>query len=314
MIVSKDDLELTIKTVVDNVQVPDAGIYGPGSAAWRINRESILFLGGGRAALLQLAHPFVAHAIEQHSDTRKNPLGRFQRTFQHVFDMVFGDLDHAVNSARRVHAIHERVVGHIGEATDSSGPLSRYAANEANALFWVHATLLDSALSTYELLIQKVPMTQKAQYYEESKRFARLFGIPDAVMPTDYPAFQAYNQDMWQRLRVCAPAKDIAHFLLRPPALRSASLARWLRLMTAGMLPPPLRTQFEFRFERHDKLAFNASVHTLRSIYRRLPQRLRFMPAYNDALRRLAGQPGRDPVGLLFDRLMQSALGERLPS
>ena len=37
----------------------------PDSLAWEIGRESALFLGGGKAALLQLAHPFVAHAIDR---------------------------------------------------------------------------------------------------------------------------------------------------------------------------------------------------------------------------------------------------------
>jgi len=43
------------------------GIFGAESVSWRINCESALFLGAGRAALLQLAHPWVAAALDQHS-------------------------------------------------------------------------------------------------------------------------------------------------------------------------------------------------------------------------------------------------------
>ncbi len=46
---------------------PDAGIFGPASLSWRINRESALFLGAGRAALLQLAHPWVTASLAEHS-------------------------------------------------------------------------------------------------------------------------------------------------------------------------------------------------------------------------------------------------------
>ena len=38
-----------------------AGVFGPDSAAWRVNGEAVIvFLGAGRALLLQLAHPWVA--------------------------------------------------------------------------------------------------------------------------------------------------------------------------------------------------------------------------------------------------------------
>ena len=40
-----------------------AGLFGPHSALWRVNREAALFLGSGRALLLQLAHPWVGTAI-----------------------------------------------------------------------------------------------------------------------------------------------------------------------------------------------------------------------------------------------------------
>ena len=33
------------------------GLAGPGSVSWRVNREAALLLGGGRALLMQVAHP-----------------------------------------------------------------------------------------------------------------------------------------------------------------------------------------------------------------------------------------------------------------
>src|SRR3954465_5488285 len=100
MTVTTDDFEARIAEVVRNVRDPRAGIYGPASISWRVNREAVIMLGGGRAALLQLAHPYVAYAVDQHSKTRNDPIGRFKRTFENVFAMVFGDLDSAVACAR----------------------------------------------------------------------------------------------------------------------------------------------------------------------------------------------------------------------
>src|SRR5436189_10963 len=41
----------------------DAGLFGPDSVTWRVNREGVLLLGGGAAIILQLAHPLVAAGV-----------------------------------------------------------------------------------------------------------------------------------------------------------------------------------------------------------------------------------------------------------
>ncbi len=93
MLVSRADLEDCLAQVGARVSDPRHGIYGPGSPAWTLQREAVVFLGGGRAALLQLAHPFVAYGVDQHSKTRADVVGRFQRTFMNVFAMTGGDLN-----------------------------------------------------------------------------------------------------------------------------------------------------------------------------------------------------------------------------
>src|SRR5438270_31528 len=72
-------------SIRDRTTDPQAGIFGPFSISWRIHRESALFLGAGRAALLQLAHPWVAAAIDRHSKVRNQPIARFHNTFRVVF-------------------------------------------------------------------------------------------------------------------------------------------------------------------------------------------------------------------------------------
>src|SRR5271157_3170499 len=87
------------------------GLFGANSANWKVNRESALFLAAGRAALLQLAHPWVAAAIQQHSRTLDDPVGRFHATFRLMFTMSFGSLDQAFTAARRLHRLHEGIRG-----------------------------------------------------------------------------------------------------------------------------------------------------------------------------------------------------------
>jgi len=84
------DLEARLAVLESRVKRPREGIFGPQSMEWRVNGEAAIFLGAGRALLLQLAHPFVAAAVADHSRVFADPLGRFHRTFQLVFTLVFG--------------------------------------------------------------------------------------------------------------------------------------------------------------------------------------------------------------------------------
>jgi uncharacterized protein (DUF2236 family) len=310
MRVTRQQLEATLTELRREVSDPRLGLWGPGTMSWRVNRELVVFLAGGRAALLQLAHPFVAHAVDQHSATRHDPLGRFERTFRHVFAMSFGDLDHAVASARRVHAIHERIFGVVPDAV---GPIDRatpYHANDHDALVWVYATLIDSAARAYELVVAPLTRTERDEYYRESWRFAKLFGIDTSRLPADWDGFAAYNRRMHGWLAVAEPARDMGRFLLSPAALRPAPLADWYRTITAGLLPAPLRDAFGFRFGLRERAAFAASLTALRVGHRLLPSKLRHQPTYLDAQRRLEGKAGRDRIGYLVERcVLHAAIG-----
>ncbi|MBI4952621.1 MAG: DUF2236 domain-containing protein [Myxococcales bacterium] len=310
MHVGREDLERSLAELAREAPDARAGIFGPDTLAWRVFRESSVFLGGGRAALLQLAHPFVAHAVDEHSRTRTDPFGRFRRTFAHVFAMAFGDRAHAERSARRVHAIHEGIAGALpaSAARGCCAGLGRYDANDAEALFWVHATLIDSALRAHELVLGRLELAERERYYAESQRFARLFGIPDAVMPPDWAAFERYMEWMARHLVVTPPAQAIAGVLFSAEALRPPGLARFARLVTAGLMPEPLRAPFDLRFGPVERRAFEATLRAVRATYRRLPGAVRFLPAYTRALRRIAGRPEHDSRSDLVGRARQGVL------
>ena len=104
--ISNDDLEVELRFVRAHAAGSLAGVFGPNSVTWRVNREAAIFLGAGRALLLQLAHPWVATAVAEHSQVFSDPIGRFRRTFKLMFTMVFGTLDQALGAARRLHRRH----------------------------------------------------------------------------------------------------------------------------------------------------------------------------------------------------------------
>jgi len=311
--VTGPDLERALARLEASVRDPRAGVFGPGSRVWTFNREAVIFLGGGRAALLQLAHPAVAQAVADHSRTKEDMLGRFLRTFEHVFAMVYGDLEAALGAARRLHAIHERIRGVMRETVGSVVAGAPYAANQPEALLWVHATLWETSVQVYELVVRPLTRVEKDAYWDETKRFAALFGIPDELVPPHWHAFEEY----WQRMlasnaiHVSAAGRELAAFLMRAPAWWLGPPWEWLRLMTARLLPPRLRDEFALPFGPLEEAAAEASLAALRSVWWLLPGAIRWLPAYRDAMRRVDGTPGRDPVGALVDRLVILARGLR---
>jgi uncharacterized protein (DUF2236 family) len=110
-VVTAESLESELSQVRAAAAGSLSGVFGPRSVTWQVDRESAIFLGAGRALLLQLAHPWVAAAIEQHSNTFADPVGRFHRTFSTVFSMVFGTLDQSIGAARRLHMRHASITG-----------------------------------------------------------------------------------------------------------------------------------------------------------------------------------------------------------
>jgi uncharacterized protein (DUF2236 family) len=293
MLVSREDLEASLARVGATVADPRHGIHGPDSPAWKLQREAIVFLGGGRAALLQLAHPFVAYGVDQHSKTRVDVIGRFQRTFMAVFAMTFGDLQEAFTAARRVHAVHTHIVGSIPQTIGPFAAGTRYHANDADALLWVYATLIETVVSTTELVRGKLSPGEKDAYYRDTWSFARLFGIPDAVLPPDWGAFQAYfdRTIASSTITVAPPARDMARFLFgRGPGQEQSRLAALLEIVTAGLLPDKVRDQFGLAFGLREKAELTALLAAMRAGHRALPRSLRYLPAYIDAERRIAGE------------------------
>src|SRR5438045_5677880 len=110
------DLERSLTFVQESAAGAAEGVFGRESTIWQVDREAAVFLGAGRALLLQLAHPWVASAIAAQSQVLADPLGRFHRTFNVMFTMVFGTPDQALVTARQLYHRHAMVAGVLPEA------------------------------------------------------------------------------------------------------------------------------------------------------------------------------------------------------
>ena len=148
------------------------------SMFWRVNREMVSLLAGGRALLMQIAHPKVAAGVAEHSRFKEDPLGRLHRTMNTMWSIVFDEAAAARVSLERVRSVHGKVRGVVAQ-NEASFTGARYDALDPDLLLWVHATLIDSGMVAYDNFVAPLSPVEASRYYEESKILARLFDIPE---------------------------------------------------------------------------------------------------------------------------------------
>lgn len=302
-LLTSSDLERCLEHIQATAAGPLEGVFGPASALWHVDREAILFVGAGRALLMQLAHPWVAAAISEHSNALDDPIGRFHRTFGIVFTLVFGSSDQALATARRLHSLHSAVRGSMPEWLGPYEEGTPYFANEVSALQWVHATLVDTALVAYDLVHPPLTPEMRERYYGESRRLGALFGISLDAQPLDASAFANYMASMLssKALAVGADARRIGARVLSGTG--RVWVPGWYRDLTAALLPEPLRTAFELPFREQERRRATRAMNLIQHLYPALPTRVRYVAPYQEALARVSGRHQPDLVTRTLNRL-----------
>ena len=269
-----------------------AGGFTPDSAIWKVSREWVLMLGGGRALLLQAAHPLALAGVMEHSDYESSPWGRLERTMQAVWTAVYGDPEDAEAAGRRVRAIHSRVHGRLATAMGPFPAGTPYDARDPELLLWVHATIVDTALLMYRTYVGPLSAAEQEAYYQDMKALARLFGTPDEAIPDSYGDFVAWWRAMLASERICVTpeARALATTVLSPP-LPALARPAWelVRFATAGFLPGELRRGYGFGWTPVHRAALAASAEGVRrALLPLLPDLARALPGARAAEREAA--------------------------
>jgi uncharacterized protein (DUF2236 family) len=251
---------------------------------WRVNREAVLLAGGGRALLLQVAHPSVAAGVEQHSDYDTDPWGRLYRTLDLVTRITFGDTPTSEAAARRLRGVHARVRG-----TRADGVA--YDARDPDLLLWVWATLVESSLLMYTRYVGSLSRGEVERYYAEQQRFAMACGVPEGHWPAGYADFTAYYEHtIADVLRVTGDARRVAQSVISPAVPRPVRPAfELVNLATVGLLPPSLRDRYGLAWGPNRERLLRASTIAIRRTLPLLPKLLREFPPARLAERRLHG-------------------------
>ncbi|MFD0631547.1 oxygenase MpaB family protein [Catenulispora yoronensis] len=227
-----------------------------------------MLAAAGRAILLQVAHPMVGRGVAEHSRFTEDPLKRLRGTLDYVYGVSFGTPGEAAWIAATVNRIHEYVVG------------PGYSADDPDLQLWVAATLYDSAMRIYELTLGPMPAAMQEEFCRESSRYATLLGCPEDLWPSSVSEFDAYWQRQVDSLEVSDDAKRIYRDLMYSRAIPwyLRALLPTNRLVTAGLLPERIRTQYGLAWNGRRERAFGLTMRVTRATYPWLPQRVRHLP------------------------------------
>ncbi len=268
-----------------------AGNFTPDNVIWRITRESAVMLGGGRALLMQAAHPLALAGVMEHSNYAEGVWGRLERTMYAVWTAVYGEPEEAERIGRLVRGMH----GHVnGTIKNDMGPFpagTRYDALDPELLLWVHASLVDTALLMYRTYVAPLSPAEQEAYYQEMKVLARLFGTPDDAIPDTHADFVAWFRSMLDSDVICVTpeARELAETVLRPPVPAPARPA-WgvINFATAGFLPGKLRRGYGFTWTPAHRALLAASAGSVKRALPLVPDLARGLPTARAAERALA--------------------------
>jgi uncharacterized protein (DUF2236 family) len=211
----------------------DDGYFGPLSVTWRLHGDLSAPVSGLRALLLQALHPLAMAGVEEHSQWRADPGGRFASTAAYVLTTTYGDRAAASAAARRVQKIHERVRG-VDPVTGRP-----YAAGDPELLLWVHTGQVDSGLAAAARYGLQLTPAEQDQYVAEMTAAAELIGMPAGLAPASVGALDAYLEKVRPVLTASPAARDTAAYLLGLADLEPDLTEVWNVLAAAAVATLP---------------------------------------------------------------------------
>ena len=211
----------------------DEGFFGPGSVTWRVSGEIGGPVAGLRSLIMQALHPLAMAGVDQHSDWRRDPVGRLAATSAYVTTISFGERAAAERVAERVRRIHEHV---RGTDPETGRP---YAASDPALLLWVHAALVEASLAVGRLFGTPLSPQDSDQYVAEMVVAAELVGVPTGLVPSSDAELDSYLESVRPELRCTPAARESMAYLLDPPGLDEDIAELWQDIRYAAVAALP---------------------------------------------------------------------------
>src|SRR4051794_40218055 len=248
-------------------------------------------LSGPRALLIMAAHPLAFAGFFAHTGALADPYGRLRRTGRVMDAVAFGTPAQAERMTAPVRGMHSRVRGKLAHAAGPFPAGTPYRGDDPELLLWILASLADSAMLVYSKYVRRLDRAARDGLWQDYRVVGRAFGLADADMPPAIEDFDAYMEDMVTSgdLFVTEQARELAvDIVLHPPVpLRFRGLLELVNQTTIGLLPPPVRRMYGFRWDPVREVALHGGAeYVKRVLVPVLPEGMRLSPgakAYADA-------------------------------
>eukprot|EP01012_Entosiphon_sulcatum_P049186 TRINITY_DN67781_c0_g1_i1.p1 TRINITY_DN67781_c0_g1~~TRINITY_DN67781_c0_g1_i1.p1 ORF type:complete len:412 (-),score=49.18 TRINITY_DN67781_c0_g1_i1:25-1260(-) len=300
--ISPEKFEEGLENLERYIPHPEHGLLTISKDAQKLVRECVTMLGAGPCIVLQLAHPYVAFAIKDHSYTGNDVRKRFFQTFKYVFAATFGDWAASQKAARQVFRIHRGINGTIPLDIGLYQKGSTYNACNESAAIWVLATLVYYTVFTNELFVRDISAAEKEAFWRYTCKAAAVWGISATSLPATWQEFVTYCQAMFHSAALVPspPGLEMVDFLLNFPLPWERPFGiNTYRLVAAALTPRHVREQFGLYTGFKERAMVAIIAGTVKSCYRFVPGSVRYLTQYHVLRSREQGKGGQ--IGLICE-------------
>ena len=255
--------------------------------------EALHLAGGGRALLLQIAHPAIGRGVVEHSDFANRIEQRLHATMTFMYASVYATPEEVQFVRRSVNRAHAPVRSDAREGTPG------YNAFDPELQLWVAATLYQTTLMLFERVFGAVPAVDGERLYREFCAQLSVLQLRPESWPPTREDFDRYWSESLHRLSSTEETRAVARQILYPDAVPfwMRALLPLARLVTVGLLPEVVRDHFELAWNERLQSRFDRWMALTAVVYPLIPRRIRYRPRdfYLGRLRRMVRESGREP-------------------
>ena len=132
----------------------------------------------------------------------------------------------------------------------------------------------------YDIFVKPLAPDEKSRYYNDSKKLAYLFEIPETILPSSLVDFDIYVDRMLtgDEIVVGPTARALAEEILYPSPWILRPAGPLFRLVTAGLLPKKLRAAYGLGWNDQKEKRFSLTARLFRRLLPFVPKTFRIVP------------------------------------
>lgn len=259
----------------------DQGYFPRGTSMLRrVHEQRIVgLLYGQRGLMVGAVDPVVTVGTFMSSAGAATPFERLVRTARVFETTFFGTRAQADRELARVHRLHRRTNGELGQAAGPFPAGTRYDALDPKQMLWTLACVADSAQTLYEELVRELSADERDALWQDYRRWGELFSLPRSETPESYREFRAWFDGRLasDEVFLTDEAREIGHIvgLEIPGAPYDRPALEVLKLLVVGSLPKLVREMYRLRWTAAHAAAYRAAAAAHRAARPLVPARIR---------------------------------------